>query len=196
MQDPLGPTGEASLSVSDGQLHFVDAGEEGTATRSSLEGHPAILELPGAVGGQGCERSLLIGLDQEASVEENVEAASDPENQFVAISKAPQTFAEDLGQQVSRGLTRPGLLLRHRGAMKDQNLKTLQERRLIAKALDGERLDLGACRLEGDANSLVSRGASLQKEYPWLGHDTPMILWGCVLGLFSTTIFRQEGLFS
>src|SRR5262249_31505733 len=94
LQNPGLTAAKISFTMGDWQVQPIIALKERTALAVSLQANPAILEPTQSVVGQGSQRTVIIRLQEQAGLEQDLEAVADAENKFVAVAELTQSVAE------------------------------------------------------------------------------------------------------
>ena len=163
LQDPLLAAQEAAFAVSDRQVQPVDAREKRAVAWHAWSVTQRSWNRPDVVVRQRGEGAVLVGRDQQAGLEQRLEAVADAEDQLLGVAEAAQGVAEEAAELVGEDLAGGHVVAVGEAAGHDEDLVTLQQGRLFAQPVDVDALGDGAGRLEGELRFAVAVGAGARR---------------------------------
>jgi len=126
--------------------------------------------------GQGRQRAVVVGDEDQTRLEENLEAVTDAKDQLVPGPKPVQGVTEKVLQLNGEDLAGRHVVAVGKSAWNHENLKVVQQLGRFAQSMDVHALRDGAGKFEGEVRldvTVCPRGT--QDQHARLGHA--LILW-------------------
>jgi len=163
LQNPGLPDNEIPFAVRHGHLESLVTFQEWTFAWGRLQSDPTIFELARRIMRQGRQRAFIVGRNEETGLQDGLESIADAEDEFVGVTKALQALTQEVRQLVRQDFPGGHVVAIGKTAGHHQNLKTLKQARLLAKAIDVQPLRNGACLLESELGLHIAVGPGRSK---------------------------------
>src|SRR5260370_9995909 len=107
--------------------------------------------------------AIYFGNEEQAVLKEGLEAVADAEDELVRVPEAAQIVAQEMGQLVGKNLACSYIVTVRESPWDHEQLKAVQEARLLAQAIDMQTLCDGAGLFECKLGLAVAVGAGSAK---------------------------------
>src|SRR5262245_52332270 len=164
LENPRGPADKVALAVGHRQMKPIVAFQEGALAGVGLQVNPTILKLAGSVPGQGGERPILIGRQDQPGPQESLEAVANAEDELVGVTKLAEGIPEEMAELVAEDLARGHIVAVSETSGNDEDLVAQELAGLLAQAVDVDAFGGSAGLLEGELGFQVAVGTGTTKD--------------------------------